>query len=257
MPDLAAKLPASLAARTRDVRLLDGRVPALLVDPIRAEDDRRKPPMLLWLHGRTVDRFLDPGRHLRLMRAGIGVCAIDLPGHGDRFDASLQRPEEVPRLIQAALDEVDSVTAAAVKEGGFDRDRLAIGGMSAGGMVTLARLGMPHPFRAAVIECSAGSWRRLPWWPLASRIAHLDPIARASTWSPIPLLALHNAGDEWIPLAAQREFIEAIRPRSADPSEVELVVYEKTGAPQEHAGFGRFAADAKDRLVAFLRRHLA
>jgi hypothetical protein len=29
-------------------------------------------------------------------------------------------------------------------------------------------------------------------------------------------------------------------------------IYEATGAPNEHAGFGRLAADAKDRFTAFL-----
>ncbi|MGA1392385.1 MAG: hypothetical protein ACO38W_04430, partial [Phycisphaerales bacterium] len=65
MPDFAAKLPASLAARTRDVRLVGDSVPALLVDPVRNGDG--PPPALLWMHGRTVARFLDPGRYLRLL----------------------------------------------------------------------------------------------------------------------------------------------------------------------------------------------
>jgi len=34
------------------------------------------------MHGRTANKELDPGRYLRLIRAGIAVCAIDLPGHG-------------------------------------------------------------------------------------------------------------------------------------------------------------------------------
>lgn len=265
MPDFAAKLPASLAARTRDLRLRDGSVPALLVDPVPVDGaDDRPPPMLLWMHGRTVDRFLDPGRHLRLMRAGLGVCAIDLPGHGDRLDPEMQRPEAMPRIVREALEEIDDVVDEAIALGGFDPDRIAIGGMSAGGMIALARLAAPsrpRRFAAAAVECTTGSWRTLPWWPLASRIADLEPAAHAAEWPPVPLLAMHNRLDEWVPCRSQEAFIEAIRPRyeppAGDPDALEFVVFEKTGAPQEHAGFGRFAANAKDRLVAFLRQHLA
>ena len=263
MPDFASKLPSSLAARTRDLRLLEGRVPALLVDPLRTEGDRSPPPMLLWMHGRTVDRFLDPGRFLRLMRAGIGVCAIDLPGHGDRLDPALQRPEAMPRIVRQAFDEVDAVLDEAIALGGFDRERIAIGGMSAGGMISLARLAdptKPRRFAAAAVECTTGSWRTLPWWPLAEPIADLEPAQHAATWAPVPLLALHNRFDAWVPLRSQQAFIDAIRSRYAppagDPAALEFVVFEKTGAQQEHAGFGRFAAEAKDRLVGFLGHHL-
>ncbi len=267
MPDFSARLPASLAARTRDLRLGARGVPALVVDPTPpagAQGHDAPPPMLLWMHGRTVDRHLDPGRYLRLMRRGIGVCAIDLPGHGDRFDPEMQRPEAMPRILREAFEEIDDVLDEAITVGGFDPKRIAIGGMSAGGMIALARLADPERpcrFAAAAVECTTGSWRTLPWWPLASRVADLEPAARAASWPAIPLLALHNRFDEWVPLRSQEAFIEAIRPRYeppvGDPDALEFVVFEKTGAPQEHAGFGRFAADAKERLVEFLADHLA
>ena len=50
----------------------------------------------------------------------------------------------------------------------------------------------------------------------------------------------------------QREFVEALRSRSSHPGTVQFHAYGTTGAPHEHAGFGRFAADAKDRGTAFL-----
>ncbi len=262
MPDFSQRIPASLASRSRDLRLLGGRVPALVVDPIRDSSDR-PPPLLLWMHGRTVDRWLDPGRYLRLMRAGIGVCAIDLPGHGDRIDPTMQQPEAMPRIVRQAFEEVDAALDEAISLGGFDPARVAIGGMSAGGMISLARLAdpkRPSRFAAAVVECTTGSWRTLPWWPLAESIADLEPAAHAAAWPAVPLLALHNRFDHWVPLRSQQAFFEAIRPRYApplgNPEALELVVFEKSGAPQEHAGFGRFAAEAKERLVAFLTRHL-
>jgi dipeptidyl aminopeptidase/acylaminoacyl peptidase len=271
MPDFALKLPSALAARARDLRLLGGRVPALLVDPTPDPSRREPPPMLLWMHGRTVDRFLDPGRYLRLMRAGIGVCAIDLPGHGDRLDASRQHRHAMPGVIAEALGEIDAVCDEAVAAGGFDPRRLAIGGMSAGGMIALARLADPEAtprFAAAIVEAASGSWDPLEWGepdpPGRAFFAARDPIRHAASWRPLPLLVLHNRFDEMVPLAAQRAFVEAISPRyrvdggvdGASPGSLELVVFDRTGAPQEHAGFGRFAVEAKDRGIGFLAKHL-
>ena len=84
MPDLDARLPSSLQAIS-ETRRLGADVPSLVVRPESAPlggGDRI--PFLLWMHGRTATKELDPGRYLRLARAGIGACAIDLPGHGER-----------------------------------------------------------------------------------------------------------------------------------------------------------------------------
>ena len=71
-----------------------------------------------------------------------------------------------------------------------------------------------------------------------------------------PVQAIHARHDEWVPLAGQQAFIDALRAKYADPSLIEFVIYERTGAPNEHQGFGRMAADAKDRQRNFLRHWL-
>ena len=75
---------------------------------------------------------------------------------------------------------------------------------------------------------------------------------------PLPLLALHNEGDEMVPIAVQRSFLDALREhyieQGADPELIELHTFEDTGAPQEHAGFGRRANDAKNLQLDFLQR---
>jgi alpha-beta hydrolase superfamily lysophospholipase len=266
MPDLDQRLPSALAARSRILRLAGGRVPALLVDPLPSPARRGPPPMLLWMHGRTVDKFLDPGRYLRLMRRGIGVCAIDLPGHGERLDAARHSREAMPQVIAEALGEIDAVCDEAIAAGGFDPRRLAIGGMSAGGMISLARLAdaeAPARFAAAVVECTTGSWGPLEWGEVAAAdaaaFAARAPIRHAASWRPLPLLALHSRFDEIVPLSSQQAFIDAIATRYAAGGAVpppELVIFDRTGAPQEHAGFGRFAAEAKERATSFLATHL-
>ncbi len=262
-----ASLPASLRECTRFTTLGPTNIPALIAHP-----DWAKPaPTLIWLHGRTVSKELDNGRYLRLVRAGIATCAIDLPGHGERLDHRLQQPGAVFELLERGIAEIDAVVAALAAPplaGLFDPNRLALGGMSAGGMITLRRLCGPHPFVCAAVEGTAGNLGMLygPDGPRAEfvpadptirtrALAHLDPIAHLETWRPIPLLALHSEADQVVPVACIRTFVEALTPRSADQP-VSLVTWPTTGAPLEHNGFGLKANDAKNAQVEFLVRNL-
>ena len=257
VPQPFDQLPQSVLALARHERLAGGRVPALLVHPHR---DRatgrvaRPAPVLVWMHGRTVAKELDPGRYLRLARAGIASCALDLPGHGERIDAALQEPERTLEVVAQMVEELDAVVADLDASDEHAGCRMALGGMSAGGMAAMVRLTRPHPFSAALVECTTGSWRwlrnRAMFDPV--RVAAMDPFQHLGAWREIPFLALHNAGDEWIPADSQREFVDALRARAAEPSSVQFHAYGPTGAPNEHAGFGRMASDAKDRGTAFL-----
>ncbi|MDP6602174.1 MAG: hypothetical protein QGH76_07750, partial [Phycisphaerales bacterium] len=102
MPASLDALPSRLRERARHCRL--GGVPALLIE----QDDRPR-PFLLWMHGRTADKETDPGRYLRCIRSGFNVCALDLPGHGERFDAELQTPEAAMTVITTMAEELDGV----------------------------------------------------------------------------------------------------------------------------------------------------
>lgn len=271
MIDRFAAMPSALAKQARLVRLAEdavpGGVPALVAHP----DWSTPAPVVLWMHGRTVSKELDPGRYLRWIRAGIGACAIDLPGHGERFDADAQRPERTLFVVRQAIAEVDQVVRDltgprfALPDGrpAFDASRVAIGGMSAGGMVTLRRLCEPHTFVCAAVESTAGDFSRMPVYDARydrALIGELDPMRHLDAWRPIPLLALHSEADEWVPVGAIRLFTDALRERhaslGADPGLVELTTWPTTGAPAEHSGFGRVANDAKNIQSAFLARFL-
>lgn len=269
--DRFQSLPRSLRDRSRAERLA-GDIPALLAHP----DWTSPAPACLWLHGRTVHKELDPGRYSRWLRAGIAVCAIDLPGHGERHDEDLQNPERSLDTLERTIGEIDLVLDAL--QGGelaglFDPDRLAIGGMSLGGMATLRRLCDDHLFKAAAVEATTGWLTELyhptleghagaPWGVEhpRDRLAMLDPNEHLDTWRPIPLLALHTEADEMVPWPSQRAFLDRLRERyreaGADPSQIEVQTWPETGAPSEHIGFGREAAKAKDLQAAFLARHL-
>lgn len=271
MKDRFAEFPRDLASRVRMTRL--GPAPALLAHP----DWTTPAPLVLWLHGRTVNKELDPGRYLRWVRAGIAACAIDLPGHGERLDPSTQEPVRNLDVLEAAVGEIDRVVEALADpahHGLFDLDRMAIGGMSLGGMITFRRLCDPHSFRCAVVEGTTG-WFKGLYFPEEfgmaaanprtarqdpARVDSLDPQARLAAFRPIPLLALHSEADRLVPFPGLSRFLNTLRDHyhqaGADPALIELKTWPQTGAPHEHIGFGRFTNDARTTQTQFLTRHL-
>ena len=229
----------------------------MLVHPNR--ESARPVPVVIWMHGRTGRKELDPGRYLRLMRSGIGVCAVDLPAHGERFDAELQEPSRTLDVIVQMINEIDQLVDELLETGLFDRHRLGIGGMSAGGMAATARLCREHPFRCASVEAATGSCapqrrREMFRGRQDDLIERLNPIANVEHWREIPFQAIHARLDSWVSFEGQAAFIEELQWHYADPELVEFVTYERTGAPFEHAGFGKMAADAKERQRAFFAR---
>ncbi len=254
-----AQMPSSLRVNARWQRLGASAVPALLVHP--NWDNPEPAPVVIWMHGRTVNKELDPGRYLRWMRAGIGACAVDLPGHGERFDPELQQASRALDVVKQMVSEIDQIVEAIGELGVFDLTRMAIGGMSAGGMATLVRLCRPHVFRCASVEATTGSWRHQSHREMFAdrtdaEVNALNPILHLDTWREIPLQAIHSKLDEWVDVNGQAAFINELRSRYSDPSIIEFIQYERTGAPYEHAGFGSMAADAKDRQRVFFLRWL-
>lgn len=195
------------------------------------------------------------------MRAGIGACAVDLPGHGERFSEELQTPSAAWDVLLQTVGEIDPLLTALAEREEFDMSRMGIGGMSLGGMATLVRLSKPHRFCCAAVEATTGSWTeqldRDMFRNQSPAIIHpYEPIRNLASWQEIPLLALHSRLDEWIRFEGQASFIHALRQRYENPDLVDFVVYDQTGAPAEHIGFGRMSADAKDRQTNFLRKWL-
>jgi dienelactone hydrolase len=265
MIDRFARFPKSLLPHVRTVRLpsrVGEEIPALLIHP----DWSSPAPVAIWMHGRTANKELDAGRYQRWLRAGVAACSIDLPGHGERSIETHQQAEYTLRMVRQAVAEIDSVVEALADPahaGAFDLDRLAIGGMSAGGIVALRRLCDPHPFVCAAVEGTTGSLGAIPVY--AERHGQalmdaMDPIRHLDTWRPLPLLALHSEADAWVSVEGIRGFTAALRERYAaagiDPAMVEFVTWPETGAPHEHLGFGRVANEAKNLQTEFLRRHL-
>ncbi len=260
---------------------IDDGVPALLAHPdLGWNDPESSPPvsrpMVIWMHGRTVNKELDPGRYLRWLRAGeggIATCALDLPGHGERFLKDAQGSDSTLDVVEKAASEIDHVISSLEEprwRGAFDTSRMAVGGMSAGGMVTLVRLCRTHQFRCAAVESTAGDFQQMAYHkafytrgdrdPAGELAQRLNPMTHLDDWRPIPLLALHSELDQWVPVSAIRSFMTRLRDRhvtvGAEPAIVEMVTWPETGAPNEHAGFGRVSNEAKNIQTEFLVRHL-
>lgn len=264
MDDRFRQLPRSLAERTTR-ETLASEVPALIAQP--EGDD--PVPFVLWMHGRTANKELDPGRYLRWVRAGIAAVAVDLPGHGERAIPDGDSAENGPAVIAQMAQEIDPILQdlrARFKR--LDFDRCGIGGMSAGGMATFRRLCDPHPFACAAVEGTTGDLQTLYFppdghdrsWPVShdrDSVERVDAARRLESFRPIPLLALHNEGDELVPLDVQKAFLSRLqshyRDQGADPDLIRLHTFKDTGAPQEHAGFGRHGTEAKNLQVEFLK----
>ena len=249
----ASPMPRSLRAHARWECL--GGAPSLIIHP-DAPGSERPRPLLLWMHGRTAFKEMDNGRYLRLMRAGIASVAIDLPGHGERAEEALQASDRTMEVIESALSELPEVIRAIGRVSGLDSTRMAIGGMSLGGMTALAALCRSHPFRAAVVEATTGDWTHLAGaMHDPARADAMEPARHLDRWQPVPILAIHAQLDEWIRVEWQRTFLERLRGVNA-AMPVELLEFPRTGAPHEHIGFGTFGPQAKDACTEFLVRHL-
>lgn len=260
--------PSALREKARIERLAD--VPALIAHP----DWESPAPVMLWMHGRTVTKELDAGRYLRWIRAGIAAVSLDLPGHGEREGPRLHSPDDTPSVLEQMVGEIDDVLEALrthEEAEKFDLSRIGIGGMSAGGMATLRRLCDEHPFRCAAVESTTGWLAELyeptltagrPWPSShdAEDVERIDPMRHLEGFRPIPLLALHSEADEIVPIGGMRAFLDELRERyadkGADPEMIELKTWPETGAPSEHAGFGKVASEAKNLQVEFLKSHL-
>ena len=104
------QLPQSLRERSGFI-VWERQGAALLTHP----DWISPSPIVIWMHGARALKELDAGRYLRWLRASgprgerIAACAVDLPGHGERYDRELQHPRATIRVLRQMLGEIDQV----------------------------------------------------------------------------------------------------------------------------------------------------
>ena len=119
-------------------------------------------------------------------------------------------------IVLQMRDELDHITLGAIEALDVDASRVAIGGMSAGGMAAIARLCRPHRFRGAILLATTGDWASLAARPNMDApqqddLDRLSPMSQLAHWRPIPVLAVHCQGDAWIPWAGSSGFYRRSR----------------------------------------------
>jgi len=290
-PAHAAPLPRAVPA-AGGVRLLAGVPYAALpgarpleLDLYLPPDDIRDgapAPVVVFLHGGgwrlgsrhaagPAYRGADPTPFERVAQAGIAVASVDHRLSGEAvWPAQLHDAKAAVRWLRSRAGEL-----------GVDADRIASWGESAGGhlaellgLVTDPELegevGVTGPSSAvsavaawyapsdvAVVATDLGADPADPTTREAlllgapaiqapERAAQASPVSYASSAAP-PFLLLHGRADRFVPVV-QSERLAALLP------DVELHTYD--GADHMWLGAPDAAADAVDRTVAFLRRHL-
>ena len=254
MPGIHSNLPSYLLNNSFSIVI--NKIPVLIGIPESKFSVKDKFPWILWMHGRTANKEIDPGRYLRLLRNGIGFCAVDLPGHGERSNSLKDDPSATLDIIKQMSSEIDYVFEWVVENTKLDSNRSAVGGMSAGGMAAIDRLVKPHSFKATALEATTGNWEAQSLRPMFSKIPKdviksNSPIHNLENWTPLSIIAVHSIKDEWIDYAGQKKFIDKLKEINLN-KEIKFISYDKTGAPYEHIGFGKRSAESKDNQVNFL-----
>ncbi len=202
-----------------------------LYRPPRAAD---RAATLVWLHGGPEAQHrptFDP-LFQALLDGGIAVFAPNVrgsSGYGHRFvDA-----DNLDRRF-AAIDDVESTAEFLVSRGLADPARLACGGRSYGGWLTLAvLLRAPGLFRVGVDVCGITDFATFyahtePWIAAAATgeygdpqldaalLRDLSPLHRIAALT-VPLLVVHGAHDTNVPLVEALQVVAALRVAGTPP----------------------------------------
>jgi dienelactone hydrolase len=122
-----------------------------------------KPPLFIMVPGgdSTKEELFDFGEHI--LKRGIAFFAFDGPGQGLVSAKVKLRPDfEVP---------IRAVTDFVLKRAGVDEKRLAIGGISYGGIFACRAAAFDSRFKAVVSVSS--------WYTPANRFPGMDPLSQA------------------------------------------------------------------------------
>lgn len=122
-----------------------------------------RPPLAVLLPGAdsTKEELYDLGT--QLVRRGVAAYAFDGPGHGLVSFRLKLRPDQETAVV-AVLDRL-------LERDDLDRERVAVCGISYGGLFAIRAAAVDERVKAAVSMSS--------WYSPAGRYAHQDPISKA------------------------------------------------------------------------------
>ena len=188
---------------------------------------------LVYLHGGPEGQARPGYEELfpPLVNAGITVFTPNVRGSGGSGRSFMHADVKEKRF--AAIDDVADCVGFLVQRGLADEDRIACGGWSYGGFLTLAALTFhPELFAAGVSICGMSDLSTFyrntePWIAQAaySKYGHpvydrelfeeLSPLRRVDALR-APLLVVHGAHDTNVPPSESEQIVEALRARGRD-----------------------------------------
>ncbi len=202
--------------------------------PAAYAEGRRYPFLVLPHGGPEGNDLLGLDAFSRVV-AGLGYVVLQpqyrgSTGYGSDFLEAIYQ-----HFGDRAYRDVDSATDFAIAQGWADPNKLAIFGWSAGGFMTSWTVTQTRRYRAAIEGAGITDWASFLWtsdvqqidydgrWPEkdASAIGQFSAAVHASQVT-TPILILHGAADERVPIFQGREFFEAL---AANGKTTRMVTY--------------------------------
>jgi dipeptidyl aminopeptidase/acylaminoacyl peptidase len=191
-------------------------------------------PALVSLHGGGHSKeIVGPATVERVVTAGVTLIAVDLHPHGEHFDAAAAALgvgyETTLEIVAHTAHDLHDVVAELRADAKIERDAIAVRGESLGAFAALTALGLGVPFSLGLSVAGAADYEttlthalRAPGTAaddiakererLRARIREFDPIHRVDAIAPRPLLMIHGAADDAVPIDAHRAFHAALAP---------------------------------------------
>jgi pimeloyl-ACP methyl ester carboxylesterase len=171
----------------------------------------------LLLHGFTLDKErMAESVGVALLGRGVASLAIDLPLHGERYQAvnlnSIRTPFELLARWRGALSESSLALEYLAALPGVDPNRLALVGYSLGGFLGVQVASREPAVRALVLAATGDIPDYVPFAGMVRKA--VDPLDAIRRVAGRPLLMVHGRHDRTVPPAqAERLFRAASEPK--------------------------------------------
>ena len=211
----------SLVRRDRVI----GSVPATLISPASSGPQ----PTVLLSHGLSGDRHQLEAAQLLLAEHGFLTVAIDNVGHGDRARPEVETwawgedsmMSQFLDLVDETAAELPALVDALVAEGLSDETRVGMVGLSMGGYIAYAAVGLEP--RISAITAITGT----PEW---ERPRPTSPHLRPEVYFPVAVLSQSAEMDEIVDADAAARLHSALAPfYSEEPDLLKRIVYPGSG----------------------------
>ncbi len=222
-------------------------------------------PTLFFHHGFTSSKEIYSYFGYLLAQVGYRVILPDAPLHGARADGDEGRLlANFWQILQSNVDELGIVKESFVSRGLADPTRLGVGGVSMGGMVTMASLVRFPWIKAAACLMGSGYFNALsetlfPAYDVddatqreAFRSAHAsllswDISGKTAQLAERPLFVWHGEGDDVVPFGESQRLRDEMKASGHDAN---LTFLAEPGAKH------RVSVHASTEATAFFQHHL-